>query len=242
MDSEIVTYRPSGQLGGVWNAVHMTSVRAIIFDLDGVLLDSETLWDEVRRDLAARAGRPWPATATRAMQGMSTAEWSGYLASEVGVPGTPEQLAGQVIAAMADRYRDTLPLIPGAVETVARLADRWTLGLASSSPRRLIDTVLTASGMADRFAVTVSTEEVEAGKPSPAVYLETTRQLGTPPAATVAIEDSSNGLRSAHAAGLLVVAVPHADFPPAADALALATAQAAGLAELTGTFIDGLAG
>jgi HAD superfamily hydrolase (TIGR01509 family) len=220
----------------------MASVRAVIFDLDGVLLDSETLWDEVRRDLAARAGRPWPAEATRAMQGMSTAEWSRYLAETVGVPETPERLAEQVIGAMAGRYRERLPLIPGATDAVARLAGKWRLGLASSSPRRLIDTVLAESGMAEHFEVTVSTEEVEAGKPSPVVYLETARRLETSPGETVAIEDSSNGMRSAHAAGLLVVALPHADFPPAADALALAAAQVTSLADLTPALIDGLVG
>jgi HAD superfamily hydrolase (TIGR01509 family) len=215
-------------------------MQAVVFDLDGVLIDSEQLWDEVRRDLAARAGLPWPAGATRAMQGMSTSEWSQYLAGTVGLALPPEQLAEQVIGAMADRYATALPLMPGATEAVARLAARWRLGLASSSPRRLIDTVLTTSGMAPLFEVTVSTEEVEAGKPSPAVYRDVVRRLGTAPEHTVAIEDSSNGLRSAHAAGLLVVAVPHESFPPAAAALALATVQVPTLADLTPELIEGL--
>jgi len=220
----------------------MASIRAVIFDLDGVLLDSEALWDEVRRGLAADAAVPWPADATRAMQGMSTPEWSGYLAGTVGVPGGPEQLAGRVIDALAESYRHRLPLIPGAADAVARLAGRWRLGLASSSPRRLIDTVLAAGGMTDMFEVTVSTEEVEAGKPSPAVYLETARRLEVPPGEAVAIEDSSNGLRSAHAAGLIVVAIPHADFPPADDALGLAAAQLDSLADVTPDLIDRLRG
>lgn len=215
-------------------------MQAVVFDLDGVLVDSEELWDEVRRDIATQAGRPWPAEATRAMQGMSTAEWSQYLANTVGIPAPPDRLAEQVIGAMADRYATALPLIDGATEAVARLAARWPLGLASSSPRRLIDTVLATSGMASLFEVTVSTEEVAAGKPSPAVYLDVVRRLGTAPGRTAAIEDSSNGLRSAHAAGLLVVAVPHESFPPAADALALAAAHVHGLGELTPELIEGL--
>jgi HAD superfamily hydrolase (TIGR01509 family) len=220
----------------------MASIRAVIFDLDGVLIESELLWDEVRRGFATEAGVPWPADATRAMQGMSTTEWSSYLAGMVGVPGTPEQLAERVIDAMAERYQRRLPLSRGAAEAVSRLAGRWRLGLASSSPRRLIDAVLAGAGLSDMFEVTVSTEEVEAGKPAPAVYLEVARRLGVPTREAVAIEDSSNGLRSAHAAGLIVVALPHADFPPADEALALAAAQIDSLADVTPELIDRLRG
>jgi HAD superfamily hydrolase (TIGR01509 family) len=209
------------------------AVQAVVFDLDGVLVDSEEQWDEVRRGMAADAGRSWPAEATRAMQGMSTPEWSAYLAEVVGVPGRPEEVAGAVIDRMAARYRSRLPLIPGAVDAVGRLGGRWPLGLASSSPRRLIDAVLEAADLTRWFRASVSTEEVRAGKPSPAVYREVTRRLGVEPRRAVAIEDSSNGLRSAARAGLAVVAVPHAAFPPARDALALATAVVGSLDELS---------
>lgn len=215
-------------------------MRAVIFDLDGVLINSEPIWDEVRRGLADRAGRPWPDDATRAMQGMSTPEWSGYLAEVVGVPGTAAELADRVIGAIERRYARELPLIAGAREAVERLAGRFRLGLASSSPRRLIDTVLDTSGMTSSFEVTVSTEEVDAGKPSPAVYLEVARRLGVEVRETAAVEDSSNGLRSAHAAGLAVVALPHEAFPPAADALALARVTVHSLAELTPELVAGL--
>jgi HAD superfamily hydrolase (TIGR01509 family) len=209
------------------------AVQAVVFDLDGVLIDSEELWDEVRRGLAATAGRPWPDDATRAMQGMSTAEWSAYMIGVVGVPGTPEEVAVTVIDRMADRYRTRLPLLPGAVEAVERLAGSFTLGLASSSPPRLIVAVLAAAGLAGRFAVTVSTEEVEAGKPSPAVYRQAMERLGVQAGRAVAIEDSSNGLRAAARAGLGVIAVPHVAFPPAEDALALAALVVASLDEIT---------
>jgi HAD superfamily hydrolase (TIGR01509 family) len=208
-------------------------VRAIVFDLDGVLINSEPIWDEVRRELAAQARRPWPADATRAMQGMSTPEWSSYLAEVVHLPAAPEELAELVIDAVEQRYAKQLPLIPGAREAVIRLAPRLRLGLASSSPRRLIDTVLDAAALTEYFEVTVSTEEVEAGKPSPAVYREAVRRLDVPASRTAAVEDSSNGLRSAHAAGLVVVALPHEAFPPAPDALSLAAAQVRDLADLT---------
>ena len=215
-------------------------MQAVIFDLDGVLIDSEGRWDEIRRRLAQQAGRPWPAEATRAMQGMSTSEWSGYLVSTVGLPGTDERVAEQVIAAMAELYAREVPLIPGAAAAVQRLADRWPLGLASSSPRTLIDAVLAASGLDGQFQVTVSTEEVAAGKPSPVVYSRVVDLLGVDPAQTVAVEDSSNGLRSASGAGLVVVAVPHDAFPPADDALALAAVTLGSLDDLTSELVDSL--
>lgn len=197
-------------------------VQAVVFDLDGVLVASEELWDEVRRGLAAEAARPWPSDATRAMQGMSTAEWSAYLVDVVGLPGRPQEVATIVIDRMAARYREQLPLLPGAREVVRRLGNRWPLGLASSSPRRLIEAVLESAGLADQFVVSASTEEVGAGKPSPEVYLNVVQKLGVTPGRTVAIEDSSSGIRSAKQAGLRLIAIPNAGYPPADDALALA--------------------
>jgi HAD superfamily hydrolase (TIGR01509 family) len=222
-------------------AAPRSPVEAVVFDLDGVLLDSEEIWDETRRGLATDAGRPWPAPATRAVQGMNTAEWSRYLAETLGVPGSAESLAAAVIDRMAARYARELPLLPGAVEAVGRLAERWPLGLASSSPRQLIDAVLEAAGLSPQFRVTVSTEEVEAGKPSPAVYRTAVARLGVAPDRTVAIEDSSNGLRSAAGAGLVVVALPHPAFPPADDALALAAGRVERLADLTPEFVETVA-
>ena len=209
------------------------AVQAVVFDLDGVLLDSEGWWDEVRRGLAADFDRPWPEEATRAMQGMSTTEWSGYLTGVVGVPGYPEHLAATVIDRMEARYRSRLPLLPGAVEVVQRLGRHWTLGVATSSPRRLLDIVLASAGLAGWFRVSVSTEDVAAGKPSPAVYEEVVRRLEVDPQRTAAIEDSSNGLRSAAAAGLRVMAVPNAAYPPAEDALGLASVVVHSLDEIT---------
>jgi HAD superfamily hydrolase (TIGR01509 family) len=215
-------------------------LQAVVFDLDGVLVDSEGLWDVVRRGVAAEAGRPWPAQATRAMQGMSTAEWSAYLTEVVGVPAAPRQVAATVVERIAAHYQTRLPLYPGALDVVERLGRRWPLGLASSSPRRLIDTVLQSAGLARWFAVSVSTEEVEAGKPSPVVYQTVVRRLGVDPSQVIAIEDSSNGLRSAAAAGLSVLAVPNAAFPPSEDALALAEVIVDSLQEITPELVESL--
>lgn len=212
-------------------AVH--AVDAVIFDLDGVLVDSEELWDVVRREVTAEAGLPWPAGATRAMQGMSTAEWSAYLTGTVGLPGRPAEVAGTVIDRMAAHYLARLPMLPGAVQVVERLARWWPLGLASSSPRRLIDTVLESAELTRWFQVSVSTEEVAAGKPSPVVYQTALRRLDVVPARAIAIEDSSNGLRAAAAAGMGVLAVPNTAFPPAPDALALADVVVRSVEEIT---------
>ena len=213
---------------------------AIVFDLDGVLVDSEQVWDEVRRALVAERGGRWTDGATRAMQGMSTPEWSAYLAGPLGAGGTAEELAAAVIAAMADRYRTAVPLLPGAVDAVTALAGRWPLAVASSSPPDLIRAVLGAAGVADRFRVTVSSEEVPRGKPAPDVYLAAADRLGADPARCVAIEDSTNGLRAAAAAGMTVVAVPNPHFPPPPDALALAAATVPTPAGLTAELVGSL--
>ena len=195
---------------------------AFVFDMDGVLTDTETIWDDVRRGLAAAAGLPWPEAATPAMMGMSTPEWSAYLVETVGLPGPPERAAEEVIDAMATRYRENLPVLPGAVDAVRRIADLMPIGLASSSPRRLIDASLAALGVADLFAATVSTEEVGRGKPAPDGYLRACELIGVDPARCACVEDSSNGIRAAHAAGMTVIAVPQPFHPPSEDARALA--------------------
>lgn len=214
-----------------------STVAAVVFDLDGVLTDTETIWDEVRRGLAAEDGVPWPEGTTEAMMGMSTPEWAHHLASRVGIGGDPAERA---ISGMVERTREHLPTLPGAVEAVRRLAATWPLAVASSSPRRLIDNSLRTLGIADLFEASVSTEEVERGKPAPDGYLRACELLGVDPARAVAIEDSSNGLRSASAAGLTVIAVPHEAFPPAADALELADVTVSGLDEVTVELVAGL--
>ena len=209
-------------------------IEAVVFDLDGVLVDSEQVWDAARRDVVALHGGTWKDSATRDMLGMSSPEWSRYVVDELHVPLTPEQVNAQVVDAMLVRYREALPLLPGAREAVRRLAEDFALGLASSSNREVIDLVLDQMGVTGCFAASVSSEEVGRGKPAPDVYLEAARRLGVPPDGCTAIEDSENGLRSAHAAGMRVIAIPNPHFPPAKDALALADARLPDLDALTG--------
>ena len=204
-----------------------------MFDCDGVLIDSEPVWEEVRREFVATHGGQWLPAAQDKLMGMSTAEWSRYLAHDLGAGLPPEEVAAAVIDAMAALYAEHLPLMPGAVDAVRATASRWPLGLASSAPQSLIEVVLDASGMRPSFRVAISSEQVARGKPAPDVYLAVTSRLGVPPGGCAAIEDSSNGLRSAAAAGMTVIAVPHPKYPPAPDALSLARLVLSGLAELT---------
>jgi len=197
-------------------------IDAVVFDLDGVIIDTEELWDEVREGLARERGGHWSAQAQADMMGMSSTEWSRYLHEVVGLPDPPDEINREVVDRMLARYSERLPLIDGAVDAVKRLAPHWPLGVASSSNRELIDRVLEVSSLAPYFEATVSSEEVERGKPAPDVYLEAARRLGAPAARSVAIEDSASGIRSAHAAGMHVVAIPNRAFPPPADVLALA--------------------
>jgi len=213
-------------------------VDAVIFDLDGVLIDSESVWDAARRAVVADNGGSWTETATRAMQGMSSPEWSRYLRDELGVELDPDEISRQVVERMLAAYEREVPLLPGAVQAVRRLAERWPLGLASSANRPVIDAALQSAGLAGCFAATVSGDEVARGKPSPDVYLEAARKLSVEAGQAAAVEDSSNGLRAAAAAGMLVIAVPNREFPPADDALALASLVVQSVGELTPELIE----
>ena len=214
-------------------------IEAVVFDLDGVLVDSEHLWDDVRETLARERGGRWHEGAQANMMGMSSPEWSRYMHDVIGLPEPPEEINAEVVRRMEARYSKHLPLIDGAIDAVERLATSFRLGLASSSNRRVIDAVLAASGLDTRFAVTVSSEEVERGKPAPDVFLETARRLEVAPARCAAVEDSANGIRAARAAGMRVIAIPNRRYPPPEDALALADLVLGSLAELTPAAIAG---
>jgi HAD superfamily hydrolase (TIGR01509 family) len=214
------------------------AIEAVAFDLDGVLIDSEPTWSDVRRRFVLVHGGRWPGGADREMQGMATLEWAGYLHDGLGVALPVSEIAERVVAEMADRYAEGPPLLQGAVEAVRRVARRWPLGLASSSPPRLIERTLDAARLVTAFRVALSSEEVGAGKPAPDVYLEAARRLGVPPERCAAVEDSTNGLRAARAAGMRVIAVPTRSYPPDPAELDRADAVLASLDELTETIVD----
>ena len=209
-----------------------------MFDLDGVLLDSEHVWDEVREELTRERGGRWHEGAQRQMMGMSSLEWSRYMHDELGVPDPPEEISKEVVRRVETIYRRHLPAVPGARDAVERLAEHWPLGLASSSNRELIELALELLSVADRFAATVSSEEVSRGKPAPNVYLEAARRLQVEPTRAAAIEDSHNGILAAKAAGMRVLVIPNRHFPPGEDALAQADAVLESLAGLTAEAVE----
>ncbi len=213
-------------------------IDAVVFDMDGVLVDSEAVWDDVRKRFTEEAGGRWHDGAQRDMMGMSSVEWSAYMHEALGLAEPPDEINDEVVRLMLERYRVDLPLLSGAVEAVERVAARYPLAVASSSNRPLIEAVLEAAGLAERFRVTVSSEEVPRGKPAPDVYLEAARRLDVAPERCAAIEDSSNGIRAAHGAGMRVLALPNRHYPPADDALALADVVLSSLAELTPELVD----
>lgn len=217
------------------------SIEAVIFDLDGVLVDSEPVWERVRRGYVAEHGGSWQPDTQSRLMGMSTGEWARYLSDELGVDRPAQTVADEVVGEMARRYDEELPLMPGAVDAVRRMAARWRLGLASSSPSRLIERVLEDAGLTGAFEVTLSTEDLARGKPDPDVYLTVARRLRLAPGLCAAVEDSSNGLRSAAAAGMAVIAVPHPVYPPRPEALALARLTIEDLAGLTVARVAALA-
>lgn len=218
----------------------MAEPAAVAFDLDGVLIESEQVWDAAREELVRERGGTWSDRATKDMMGMSSTEWSRYLHDRLGVPLTPDAINEDVVRRVAAAYERELPLLPHAVETVRELAARWRLGVASSSNRPIIELVLDRSGLAECFDAVVSSEEVEHGKPAPDVYLAVARQLGVDPAACAAIEDSTNGVKAALAAGMRTIAVPNREFPPDGDVLASATAVVSSLAEVTPDLVAAL--
>jgi len=207
-------------------------VAAVVFDMDGVIVDSEQVWDEVREELVADWSGRYSSEAQRAMMGMSSPEWSAYMHDELGLAQSPDEINDEVVRRMLERYRSDLPLLDGAVDAVRSLAGPYPLAVASSSNRPLIDAVLETAGIAQCFAATVSSEEVPRGKPSPDVYLEAARRLGVPAADCAAVEDSANGIRAARAAGMVVVAYPNAHYPPDDEALGLADVVVGELGEL----------
>ena len=212
------------------------TTEAVVFDLDGVIVDSEQVWDDVRERYTRESGGIYGPTAARDMMGMSAPEWSRYMAEQLGVPGTPEEIVAAVVERMLERYGKAPPLIAGAVDAVRGVAERFPVAIASSSNPELIEVVLRASGLAELVRVAVSSQEVARGKPAPDVYLEAARRLGVDPSRCVAVEDSENGIRSARAAGMTVFAIPNPHFPPSDDTLALADQTLASISDLGNCF------
>jgi HAD superfamily hydrolase (TIGR01509 family) len=219
----------------------MASIGALIFDMDGVLIDSEGLWNEARMQIASENGGRWRENAQRAMMGMSSLEWSRYMHEDLGVAMEPEQISAAVVSRLERLYREQVPVLPGAREAVVACSEVWPLGLASSANRPIIELVLDLTELRDHFEATVSSEEVPRGKPAPDVYIEAARRLSVPPYRCAAVEDSTNGLLSAAAARMRVIAIPNREFPPDEDAISRAALVVDAIQQLTPGLIEELA-
>ena len=215
-------------------------IDAVIFDLDGVLLDSEAAWRDAKREVVGEWDGVWKDEASRAMLGMSAPEWSAYMRDELQVDRDPGEIDAEVVRRLLEGYGERLPLLDGARQAVERLAARWPLGLASSSNLEVIEVVMESGGFAPCFQTWVSSEEVARGKPAPDVFLEAARRLGVDPDHAVAVEDSHNGILSARAAGMTVIALPNHEFPPGDDALEQAHLVLDSLEELTAETVERL--
>ena len=209
------------------------AIEAVIFDLDGVIVDSEIWWDEVRQEYARERGRTWSVADRVAVMGANSRQWSRTMRERLALEYAPEEIERAIVDGVVARYaREGPPLIRGAVEAVRRIAARWPVAVASSAHRAVIDAALAAVGLADVLTVVVSSDEVPHGKPDPDVYLEAARRLAVDPGRCLVVEDSLNGVRSAKSAGMTVVLVPNIAVPPAQGATDLAELVLDRLADL----------
>ena len=208
-------------------------IEAVIFDMDGLLVDTNPAWTSARAWMAREAGQTWGPEDDQAVMGVSTQEWADYQIERLGLSLTRDEVAAAIIDRMVQTYRDGIPWLPGAIEAVDMAASRYRVGLASGSPPELIEAVTSDDAVRGSFEVIVSADEIGPGKPAPDVYLATAERLGVDPGACVCLEDSANGIRSGVAAGMQVIAVPDAGFRPPDDVLAQAQLVLEDLTNLT---------
>jgi HAD superfamily hydrolase (TIGR01509 family) len=208
-------------------------IRAVIFDLDGVIVDSEIWWDEVRQAFAREHGRPWTQADQHAVMGSNSRQWSETMRDRLGLDVSAPDIETAIVDGVVDRYaREGAPTIDGAVAAVRRIAADRPAALASSSHRRVIDAALAATGLGDAFRAVVSSDDVAHGKPEPDVFLEAARRLDVDPGDVLVVEDSLNGLKAAKAAGMTTVLVPNHAVPPAPGSERFADAVLDRLADL----------
>ncbi len=198
-------------------------IEAIIFDMDGLLVDSEPYWDNARSIMAAESGVKWNEDDHKAVMGVSTPEWVNYMIERLGLKLPPKSVEERIIGTMAGLYNQRIPFLPGAVEVVSSAAKHFTTALASGSPRSLIDTVTNSPALKGKFDLILSGDQFARGKPAPDIYLGAAEQLNLKPSQCACIEDSGSGILAGHSAGMKVIAVPDARFPPAAEHLARAS-------------------
>jgi HAD superfamily hydrolase (TIGR01509 family) len=217
------------------------SIDTVIFDLDGVIIASEEVWNSVRHDFAEAKGGHWSLVTDQPfVMGVNSMQWAALMRENNGVDLSDKEIYDGIIAGLRERYSHHLPVIPGAFETVAGLAQHYSLGVASSSPLEIIEYALELAGLRQFFGAVVSSDEVPRGKPEPDVYREACTRLGTSPERAAAVEDSASGIQAAFSAGLAVIAIPNPDFPPSAEAVSLADVVLGSIGELNRAVVASL--
>jgi len=183
--------------------------RAVVFDMDGLLLDTELLWHRAETELFARHGAEFSWDDKMAVIGSSFSFTADYFVDRLGLPRDEgPALVDEMVSLMEAQLREQVDGRPGAVELVERLRGRTQLGLASNSPRHLVDSALATARITDAFAAIVTSDDVAESKPAPDIYLLACERLGVDPADALALEDSASGIAAAKAAGLTCIAVP----------------------------------
>ncbi|MBI1276636.1 MAG: HAD-IA family hydrolase [Anaerolineaceae bacterium] len=216
-------------------------IEAVVFDMDGVLMDSELYWKFAREDFAASLHKPWSMDDQRACMGRNTVEWAQVMKDRLALNWSLDDIINDTISRVLAQYDAQLPLRAGAIGAVERMATRYKVALASGSPTAVIDHAMDKSGLGNLLQVRVYGDAVPNGKPAPDIYLETLRLLGVQPQNSAGIEDSSNGIRALHNAGMKIIAAPSEGFDLPSDVLALANHVVVHMDEITMEVVDRLA-
>ncbi|HLA69560.1 MAG TPA: HAD family phosphatase [Bacteroidota bacterium] len=208
-------------------------VKAVIFDLDGLLVDSEPVWFKVRTGMFRRFGLVWTDDDQKALMGRNTRSWIDYVEVKLDGKLSREEIVRETLEGMVRGYRThEVRIMPGAQDALDYSSERYAIGLASGSPLILIEAALKSNDWTDRFAEVLSSDDVPHGKPAPDVYLEVMKRLGVSPAESVVVEDSGSGILAGKAAGASVVAVPNVNLMPPKDILNAADIVIGSLAAL----------
>ena len=201
----------------------MNESQAVVFDMDGVIVDSGEVWQRIISELFIDYGFSLSDLSRDAFAGGDNSwQWASYLRQTVGIPLGEQQIIDRVIASLLTTFEKNISLLQGARETIACLADCYPVALASSSPRPVIAFILERTGLLRHFTTWISSDDVSRGKPMPDVYLEACYQLNMRPECCVAVEDSRAGIRAAKAARMKVIAIPQPLLPLDQDTLDLA--------------------
>jgi mannitol-1-/sugar-/sorbitol-6-/2-deoxyglucose-6-phosphatase len=188
-------------------------IQAVVFDMDGVLIDSEGYWFEVRSEFAAARGKSWSMDDQYQAMGRSTRSWAEVMQKRLNLDMSLDDIIDDLRIRLLERYERHMPILPGAIEAVHLSASAYRVALASGSPTWVIQRVVQLTGLDKVFQAVIYGDDMVHGKPAPDIYLEAARRLDVLPRDSLGIEDSANGIRSLKAAGMVALAVPSPSFP-----------------------------